>query len=199
MSSKLKNIKAVGELLEGRHKSQTRKTFWMGVPVKDVETRAVGEVWEEVDFYGNKTVWKQKEGYRIKNYSEDFSDLKKYLDYRNCRSDCSKKTTGLYDHLDEIFRKKQNRCFDCVLREETLLKSQGKYRDYEKEKILANKKDWLKDARVEMEKLKERLGKMELVFADGRTEAWTMENKKAFLDKIDHDFAKLEEDLLRDT
>ena len=58
--SKLKNIKAVKEMLDGKHKTQTKKTisFTDKVFVK----REVGETW--TDDKGQK--WEQRKGYKVK-------------------------------------------------------------------------------------------------------------------------------------
>ena len=43
MSNKLKNVKAVKEMLDGKHKTQTKKT--VSFADKVIERREVGETW----------------------------------------------------------------------------------------------------------------------------------------------------------
>ena len=57
--SKLKNIKAVNEMLRGSHRSQTKATVGFE---KDQSERIVGDEW--IDTNGQK--WIQKDGYKSK-------------------------------------------------------------------------------------------------------------------------------------
>ena len=60
MSNKLKNVKAVKEMLDGKHKTQTKKT--VSFADKVIERREVGETW--TDDKGQK--WEQRNGYKVK-------------------------------------------------------------------------------------------------------------------------------------
>ena len=72
MSKKLKNVKAVKEMVAGTHKSQTKTTVGLGVTTTIVK-REVGDRW--TDDSGN--VWEQKKGYKVK--LGKLSELRKNL------------------------------------------------------------------------------------------------------------------------
>ena len=61
MSKKLKNVKAVKEMVAGTHKSQTKTTVGFG-ETKTVVKREVGDRWTD----DNGNVWEQKKGYKVK-------------------------------------------------------------------------------------------------------------------------------------
>jgi len=197
-NSKLRNTEAVHKLLEGTHKSQTRKTIGWTNSERN-KKREVGEVWEEVGPGGHVTVWEQKKGYRIKTskaakiVQEAIGEVE---NYKKCFKDC--KTTN-YSRLDKKFNNTHQMCFDCVLRIETKLKCQGKevFEEYAKTRMLANAKGFLKDARAEKEAIKESMIGMEQIYVDGRSERWEHSNKQSIIDKVDSDFEKLEKDLIK--
>ena len=64
MAKKLQNIKAIKQMIEGTHRSQTRNQVGM-YSGKTHQLRKVGDVWEETV---NGTVYEveQKEGFRVK-------------------------------------------------------------------------------------------------------------------------------------
>ena len=61
MSKKLKNVKAVREMIAGTHKSQTKTNVSFG-ETKEVIRREVGDQWTDDD--GN--IWEQRKGYKVK-------------------------------------------------------------------------------------------------------------------------------------
>ena len=60
-NSKLKNTKAVTEMLAGVHKTQTKRTVGFENSPTYVR-RSVGEQWEDE----NGDMWEQKAGYKVK-------------------------------------------------------------------------------------------------------------------------------------
>ena len=74
MSKKLKNIKAVNEMLLGEHKTQTKKSI--SFEGKKFVKKEVGETW--IDDDGQS--WEQKNGYRVKvgKFAKLREDLKAF-------------------------------------------------------------------------------------------------------------------------
>lgn len=175
--AKLQNIRAITQMLEGTHRTQTKTK----VGFSDADTaseknkkREVGEIWEELDTEGNLVAtWEQKKGYRVRRgaLSEEIQSLREYLNtYPNCLDDCQTKN---YDKLDERFRAKFGRCADCQFRIETRMKLNGTYKDYEREQMLANATAFFKVADVEIDLVASQLSKgLNYVNVDGAVETW---------------------------
>ena len=81
--AKLKNIKAVKEMIAGNHRTQTKNTVGFDEQ-KEFVKREVGEQWTDND--GN--IWEQKKGYKVKlgKLSELRDSLK---DFPNCKEGCT--------------------------------------------------------------------------------------------------------------
>ena len=183
--SKLKNIKAVNEILAGTHKTQTRKTH--GFSDTDFQNeknkkREVGEIWAEVNAKGETVCWwTQKDGYRVK--SNVHPNVKKQLDdvliYLKAFPNCQKETCTCKapSRLDEKFRKLMGMCEDCVFTMETRLKIEGKFNEYALNKLQNNADSYFKEADKELEILKKSLETIGFVDNEhGDVENWTVEN-----------------------
>ena len=74
MSKKLKNIKAVNEMLLGEHKTQTKKVI--AFDEKKVIKRDVGATWSD----DKGQTWEQKNGYKVKvgKFAKLREDLKSF-------------------------------------------------------------------------------------------------------------------------
>lgn len=194
----LKNIKVVTEMLEGRHRTQTRTTVGYQ-PLKEIKVREVGETWEEVSPEGIVTVWEQKKGYRVKK-SANADALQKVRDflkqYPNCYEDCEKKVTKKYTRYDDNTRMIHGMCLDCLARYETELKIRGEFTEYERQKKIDSLQNWFKDAEKEKDILKTAIATGAFAEQDGTFEKWRPENLTAFLEKMDEDFEKLRQSLL---
>ena len=178
--SKLKNVKAVKEMLDGKHKTQTKKT--VSFEKKEFVKREVGEIWTDED--GQE--WTQKKGYKVKlgKLHKHRHLMKKFP---NCRKDvCTCTDPG---QTDLKMKGYQGMCLDCVVDMEHELKLEGKYEKYEKKKMLANAEAWLKKAEFEKNILK---GSIEAQFIneDGSIEKWGGLNKDEVIDKIERGFEK---------
>jgi hypothetical protein len=96
-------------------------------------------------------------------------------------------------------RKVHNMCFDCVIEMEHDLRKEGKYAEYEQEKIRANALAWLTSAEQDMKLLKTAYTQaMEFVSStNGDVEHWSAKmTKEEFEEKIEADFAKFKENFL---
>jgi|TARA_B100000085_G_scaffold282324_1_gene310631 hypothetical protein len=177
--SKLKNIKAVKEMLTGEHKTQTKKTISFNGKV--VERKEVGETW--TDDKGQK--WEQRKGYKVK-----VGKLSKLREELKSFPNCNKETCTCIEpgQADLKMKAIHGMCLNCVVEMEHNLKMSGEYEEYERKKLLANAEAWLKQAELEKEVLKTTL-KASFVNEDGSIEEWAEGmSEKELEEKIDKDF-----------
>lgn len=179
MSNKLKNVKAVKEMLSGQHKTQTKKTI--SFTDKVIERREVGETW--TDDKGQK--WEQRKGYKVKvgKLSELRQELKSF-------PNCNKETCTCIEpgQADLKMKAIHGMCLNCVIEMEHNLKMNGEYEEYERKKLLSNAEAWLKQAELEKEVLKTTL-KASFVNEDGSVEEWAEGmTEEELVKKIDKDF-----------
>ena len=188
MSKKLKNVKAVREMIAGTHKTQTKTNVSFGEK-KTFVKREVGDRWTDDD----GTLWEQKKGYKVK--LGKLSELRQNLNkFPNCKKEICTCTSP---KRNDIYMKGiHGMCFDCVIEMEHKLKIEGKYEEYEREKILANMKSWLKGAEVEKEALKTAL-KAKFVNEDGSIEEWNEMSWDEVEKKIDNEFRLFKENYLK--
>ena len=178
--AKLQNIKAITQMLEGSHRTQTRTKVGFSDADNSAEKnkkREIGEIWEEYDEYGNvSAIWEQKKGYRVKTgtLKEAVDEIRSYLNsYPNCLPDCK---TENFTKLDQRFRAKFGRCADCQFRIETRMKMEGTYKDYEKQQMLANAQAFFQNADTEIELVTRQIEEgLTYVNVDGVVEKWSKE------------------------
>ena len=179
MSGKLKNVQAVRQMLDGTHKTQTKKLFNYDVK-SPTRKRKVGDRW--TDEKGNE--WEQKEGYKIKHGKLD--DLRDSLFYKN--KACPKCGVPMSKRLDEKFFNIRGMCFDCNIAVEHQMKLDGTYDKYEHDLIRNNFDAWLSDTETEVELLKIAATRgIEYVNADGKIEKWS---SPYTVEQIDQMFSK---------
>jgi len=185
--AKLKNIKAVQEMLGGEHKTQTKKT--VSFDKKEVVRREVGDTW--TDDKGQK--WEQRNGYKVKvgKLSELREELKKFP---NCKDGCESYLDP--GQADLKMKAIHGMCLNCVVSMEHELQLKGEYEEYERKKLLNNAEAWLKQAEVEKEILKKAL-KASFVNEDGSIEEWGGEmTEEELIQKIDEGFEKFKTDFI---
>jgi|TARA_R110002167_G_scaffold4993_8_gene23335 hypothetical protein len=185
--SKLNNIKAVKEMIAGNHRTQTKNTVSFGEG-KDFIKREVGQQWLDDD--GN--TWEQKKGYKVKlgKLSELRTDVQTF-------SNCSKETcTCLTPSRNDLKMKViHDMCFECVISMEHQLRIDGKYEEYENNKVLENSKAWLKQAELEKETIKLAM-KARFVNEDGSLEDWDGGSWEEIESKIDNEFQMFRENFI---
>jgi hypothetical protein len=178
MSKKLKNIKAVNEMLLGEHKTQTKKSI--SFEGKKFVKKEVGETW--IDDDGQS--WEQKNGYRVKvgKFAKLREDLKAF-------PNCNKETCTCIEpgQADLKMKAYHGMCLDCVVEMEHDLKLKGEYDEYERTKLLNNAESWLKEAEVEKEVLKSTI-KASFINEDGSIEEWDGLSEEEIVSKIDDGF-----------
>jgi hypothetical protein len=204
--AKLQNIKAVNELMAGKHRTQTRKTFGFNSAEKAAErakVRTVGEVWAETDFEGKVLHWwKQHDGYRVKyNVHPDMSDVfQKIREEGRTFNQCPKDKCTCVEptRLDKKFRAMMGLCHDCLVTMETRLKIRGEFDAYAREKMRANAEAFFREADKEVETIKETLSAGISYFnGDGSEEKWTVDGQRAMLDRIDREYNEFKENTLK--
>lgn len=185
--AKLKNIKAVQEMLGGEHKTQTKKT--VSFDKKEVVRREVGETW--TDDKGQK--WEQRKGYKVK--VGKLSELRKELkEFPNCKEGCESYLDP--GQADLKMKAIHGMCLNCVVEMEHELQLKGEYEEYERKKLLSNAEAWLKQAEVEKEILKNTL-KASFVNEDGSIEEWgEAMSEEELVRKIDDGFDKFKENFI---
>lgn len=209
MSKKLQNIKAVQQMLDGTHKFQTKKTIGFSdadATAKRNERHEIGDVWEEADpVTGVIYVIEQRDGFRIRK-SKNTDVLQSVRDeirsFPNCRKEtctCVQKNGTLHP-LDEKMRKIHGMCFDCTIEMEHDLKKEGKYEEYEQNKVRENALAWLASAERDVELLKQTYTQaIDFVSnTDGATETWSAKmTPEEFEEKIQKEFDKFKENFLK--
>ena len=186
--AKLNNIKAVKEMIGGEHKTQTKKTI--SFADKIVERREVGETW--IDDKNQK--WEQRNGYKVKvgKLSKLRQELREFPNCNQKNSSCNCTSPGSADLKMKAIH---GMCLNCVVEMEHKLRLEGKYEEYEKEKMLQNAEAWLKQAEVEKEILKSTL-KASYVNEDGSIEDWGESmTEEEVVNKIDEGFEKFKQNL----
>ena len=187
MSNKLKNVKAVKEMLGGEHKTQTKKT--VSFADKVIERREVGETW--TDDKGQK--WEQRNGYKVK-----VGKLSKLREELKSFPNCNKETCTCIEpgQADLKMKAIHGMCLNCVVEMEHNLKMSGEYEEYERKKLLANAEAWLKQAELEKEVLKTTL-KASFVNEDGSIEKWKEGmTEDELMEKIDKEFETFRENFI---
>lgn len=187
-----KRYKKIDDIVD-KFASKRKKTFGYSHLASQSERskkREVGEVWEEVNrITGIKSIWEQKQGYRVKR-SENADALQEAIQYTKSFPNCPKDkcTCHTPKRLDLKFKIISGMCEDCHLKNETKMKMNGEYEEYEKRVMQANALAFLKDAQEDVKALKIMLTDMEYVQEDGSSVKWEMASKDAYLEKIDKDF-----------
>lgn len=201
--STLRNLDAIGKMLSGEHKFQTRKTFGFSDAATTAERnkkREVGEVWYEDTGDGGRYRWEQKKGYRTRTPA-NFEGLDRdSLLFDKCYPDCEKKTKG-YAQIDYKIAKKTGMCLDCLSVYETRLRMQGRpvFDAYALQKMRDNALAFFKDADQEVEDLARQLLQAPIyVNADGREEVWTAENLQQMVDRLKADYQQFKQKILQD-
>ena len=184
--SKLKNIKAVSEMLEGKHKTQTKKT--VDFDTKEVVRRKVGEVW--TDDSGQK--WEQRKGYKVKvgKLAKLREELKSFPNCRKEVCDCTEPGSA-----DLKMKSYHGMCLGCVTEMEHDLKLKNEYQEYERKKLLSNAEAWLKEAEIEKEVLKSTI-KASFINEDGSIEEWDGLSEEEIEKRIDDGFTKFKENFI---
>jgi hypothetical protein len=189
--AKLNNIKAIRQMLDGQHKSQTKRTYGYETINQEVE-RQVGEVW--TDEKGAE--WVQCKGFKIKKGK--LEEIKSLIASKQMPTNCPKCSKEMNQRLDKKFWALEKHCFDCQVSFEHELRLDGKFEAYEKERILKNAEAWLAEAEQEAMEIVEAF-RNPLTFAnsDGSIENWSGGlTGDEMADKIEAEFKLFKENFI---
>lgn len=197
MSKPLQNVKTVKELLTGTHRTQTKKSISI---IKDknfnkevLETFEDGtpKVWIETNSNGVKTKVVQHDGFRTKEPVNSIlaSIQEKLRVPENCPC-CQKNMRDSEKRLNFKFWFKRKKCFDCVLKEETLIRQKGPeaWKSYENQVMAANAESWFQEADTEVDLIKSQIKETFWQNADGEQGQVDIEN---YIKKIESDYNNL--------
>lgn len=190
---KIDSMDDVKQLLKGEHVSQTSVQVGYNGEVEEKVTRKIGDRWKDAD--GNE--WEQKEGYSIKLGKEWQQELHTYLNsFPNCPKETC--TCTLPKRMDDKMKKIHGMCFDCVIDMEHKIRLEGKWDEYEKQKMKENALAWLEEAERDKNLIAEELSKLEFANSFGDSEKWdTGVTKEQILQKIEEEFEKFREDFIK--
>lgn len=194
MSSKLQNIKAIRQMLDGTHRTQTKKTFGIASYVEKTENqkREIGEVW--IDSKGVE--WEQRNGFKIKKSKLD--SLRKLIVSNSMPSHCPKCNEAMLARLDKKFWLLEKHCFNCQVAFEHNLHIEGKFEEYAKKRMLSNAEAWLVDAEKEAKDIIEVFKNPQtFVNSDGTFEKWSGgKTPEEVAEQIQQEFEKFKTDFV---
>tara|TARA_B100001094_G_scaffold322498_1_gene371929 strand:+ start:1750 stop:2415 length:666 start_codon:yes stop_codon:yes gene_type:complete len=164
-NSKLRNVKAIQDMLSGTHKSQTRQSHYYGktsteIPKEDIlETFEDGKpkVWIETSPTGHRTRITQNDGFKTKESETGYQvrKLQKELAMPDTCPNCGQSMYGDEEQLNRKFWNTHKTCFDCVVKYETRLRNDPEaWEKYQKEKMFENAKSFFKDADTDVQELR---------------------------------------------
>lgn len=148
---------------------------------KAMDSLKIGEEYKD----RNGTTWTRSESGQLEQKS---SFLGKYTMPFFC-PDCGKIMKG---KADSKMWNLKNKCINCVSEEETAMRINGTFENYEKEKIMNNAKSWVKDMeQIAQEWVKDNSKGTEqyVMNSSGELETWDVKDKK------NHNLEKLKENL----
>lgn len=192
MATKLNNIKAIRQMLDGVHRTQTKTSVSFSETKKAEEERKVGDVWVDE----NGVEWEQRSGFRIQKGKMD--EVRSLIAASRMPSVCPVCGQAMTKRLDVKFWKLEKRCFDCQVEFEHELRIEGKFEQYAKDRIRRNAEAWLADAEQEaVEIINAFRNPVAFANSDGTMENWSGgKTAKEIADQIESEFLKFKEDFL---
>lgn len=163
------------KVAEKLNKDEKRLVFgWRG---ESEPTRKEGDVWEEAD--GRK--WTIKNGIR-QNVTK--------LDSAKTPYWCPRCTKPMNHRFDIKFWRIRGHCMDCVIKDETELRREGKWKEYENKIMLRNYIASVQDKIAELQNYYDTVSKPEFIDAD--------DTKILMVERWDVDLDKVKSDILKD-
>jgi len=178
-------MKKIGDIISGKAVKKKAKpvVFSMYVPPQEAK-HTIGEKWTDADGYE----WEQYDGYRMRLPRIDVEDMKGYrMPYA-----CPRCQKPFNYHLDKKMWWIHRLCFDCVQDFETELRATGKYKEYERQKIMANMRAYYVDV---MNGLSDYINSFDTTIIDGNgeIEKWDRADKALIKSMVLEDLSKFRE------
>lgn len=203
MAGKLQNIKAIKEMIAGTHKSQNKTqigyTGKKTISDDDIIERfedGTPKVWIETE-KGTRWRIEQHDGFRSKKPENSILDtINEILRVPKTCPKCNAQMKGVdEEHLNLKFWFMSKHCFGCQLKEESMIRVQGKeaWSEYSRKKLAANAEAWFKDTDKEVEIVRNSLKLQFVQNADGDLAEY---DQTAFFEKFDSDYKKFKEQIL---
>lgn len=158
----------------------------------DFASRKEGEIWEDVN--GKKWIKKNGTKRAINNVSSSTIESTK----RHCK-DCNMDIRW-GNRYDEILYNKTGRCQECLAKFETKLRVEGKYDDYEQNKLLRNQLSQAKEFRTKVQESYDFVSshqKISFPNGDGTLDEWTIERRENILKDLKADLKKIDKQILK--
>jgi hypothetical protein len=158
----------------------------------DFASRKEGEIWEDVN--GKKWIKKNGTKRAINNVSSSTIESTK----RHCK-DCNMDIRW-GNRYDEILYNKTGRCQECLAKFETKLRVEGKYDDYEQNKLLRNQLSQAKEFRTKVQESFDFVSshqKISFPNGDGTLDEWTIERRENILKDLKADLKKIDKQILK--
>lgn len=166
--SNLRNTEAIKDLLKNEHKSQKRRS----VPLKDQKSVEIEE--------------RKKKQERLKELRKKYNTLK-----------CPVCGNLLSRPQDKKFVRMTGKCMSCKIEEDTSMKLEGTFEEYQFNFMYNNLLAFLNNAEKDIDVLKRALSDAEYVNDDGSVEKWELPYSKEEMEqKIEDDFESFKNDLL---
>lgn len=191
---KIDGVGDIKKLLHGEHEAQQKVTVgYIPESEKEKGSRQIGDRWFDED--GNE--WEQKKGYKVKLGKVWQQELHGYLkSFPNCRKETC--TCSMPKRLDEKMRRIHGMCFDCVIDMEHKIRLEGKWSEYERQKVKENALAWLEEAERDKNLIAEELSKLDFANEFGDSEKWSVPfTKEEFLEKIENEFKEFRENFIK--
>ncbi len=203
MSNKLQNVKAVKQMLAGTHRTQTKKSIYTGktkveIPESDIIEKFENgkpKIWIETDSAGFRTRVTQHDGFKQRQPENSIlKNIQKLLKVPDNCPCCGRSMRGNEQKLNFKFYFKRGKCFDCVLKEESKIRSQGEdaWKLYEAKIMSDNAEAWFKNTDKEVEILKQQIKETTWENADGERNEIDI---SSFLEKVETDYEELKKEI----
>jgi hypothetical protein len=163
------------KVAEKLNKDDSKLVFgWRGEPQP---TRMEGERWTDAE--GKE--WEMKNGVKVRVTKLDSAKTPWW---------CPRCNKPLNHRFDMKFWRIRGHCMDCVIKDETEIRRQGKWEEYERKVMLRNYIAEVKDKIAELQHYHDTVSKPEFINAD--------ETKILMIEKWDVDIEKVKADLKKD-
>jgi hypothetical protein len=184
------NHETIKQVLDGEHPFIHIQVGYTGKPVKHKD----GDEWTDA----KGITWKKENG-GISRVNKQMDSIREMI-----KPKCSKCGTRIdfsCSKLDHAVFPRTGMCYDCLEAYEFELRVLGKYDDYEKMKILKNKRGMLEEFKQKVIEsihyLKNESGKVEDVLSSGEIVAFTGKCNPQWLVDAEDDLLKVNEELIK--